>query len=441
MTKHSGFRRLLATGLLAVTAMAIAACSGKPSPASGNSAAAAATAETKVTEIEFYHIHGGVQEEAVNKLIDAYHKSQDKVRVKPIYVPKSYEGILEKVQTMVAARQYPDVVQAGFVYTQFMIENMPVTPVSRFIDAEKFDTSDFYPSMLDLGKDNKGQLWGLPFAVSTPIVYFNADHFKAAGLDPTKPPKTWDELRAAAKKLTTPEHYGIWFNYDITGNWLFQAMVETAGGRMIGDDAKRVRFDEQAGTASLQYWVDLINTDRSMPLLKGDQAQKQFEEGKISMLVSTTAGLAGYTRNAKFDLRTALFPTTGSNPRRVPAGGNNVFIMAKDPERQKAAWDFIKFATGPKATTIVAQGMGYMANRKSAVATPELMGDFLSKSQNAKTTYEQVGDMVPWYNFPGKAGTRIYKLVQDNMEAAFLKQKEPAQALKDAATEANALLK
>ncbi len=81
-----------------------------------------------------------------------------------------------------------------------------------------------------------------------------------------------------------------------------------------------------------------------------------------------------------------------------------------------------------------------MSVRKSPLTTPALMGDYLAQNPNAKVTYEQLDDMVPWYNFEGRGGTRIYKVVQDAIVAALNKEKTPKQALDDAAAEANALL-
>lgn len=431
-------RKLMAILLALVTAGSLAGCG-----TGGNQAKEAAkTGDSgKPVEIQFMHIHGGTQGEALNKLIEAYHQKQDKVRVKPIFVEGSYEGILEKLQAMAASKQLPEVTQAGFVYTKYMINNMPVVPVEQFIDSEKMDTSDFYPKMLNLGKDENGKQWALPFAVSTPVVYFNKEHFKQAGLDPANPPKTFDEWREAAKKLTKGDQYGIYFNYTITGNWMFQAMTETLGGKMISDDSKSVLFDQEPGVRSLKYWTDLVNVDKTMPNIGDKQAQQSFQSGKLSIYVGTTASLVGLQKGSKFDVGTAPFPVDGVHPRRVPAGGNNVFIMKSTPEKEKAAWDFIKFATSPEGTSIVSQGMGYMAVRKSAVDRQDLLGKYLKENPAAHTTYTQVDEMVPWYNFPGRGGTKIYKIVQDNIQAALIKQKTPEQALKDAAAESAQYLK
>jgi multiple sugar transport system substrate-binding protein len=402
--------------------------------------AAPARAQGKVVEIEFLHIHGGVQQQTVQKQIATFNRMQPRARVKELFVQGSYEGAVEKLQAMNAAGQAPAVAQGGFVYHKFYTGSFPITPVARFIAEERFDTSDFAPAMLALGKDERGVQWGLPYAVSTPIFYYNEHAYREVGLDPNRPPATWPDVVETARALATPDRAGVWYHYDITGNWLFQAMTECAGGRMIANDGKAVAFHEAAGVEALTFWVDLINRYKVKPVLGWTQAQQSWNAGKIAQLSTTTALLTVLSSGASFPVRATLFPRHPQHPRRVPAGGNNVYVFARDPDQQRAAWEFIKYITGPEGTTLTAQGMGYLSVRKSPLARPELMGDFLRMNPNASVTYRQLDEMVPWYNFPGRGGTRIYKLVQDAIQEAFLQRKAPKLALEEAAAAANRLI-
>ncbi|ADU32035.1 ABC transporter substrate-binding protein [Evansella cellulosilytica] len=388
-------------------------------------------------EIEFMHMHGG---DIVERLVEQYHEAQDEVRVKTTFVEGSYEGIVEQVQMRATTGSLPDVITNGHVYTRFAIDTLPVISLQSFMDEENYDTSDFFPSMLTLGQSDDGEQYGMPFAVSTPVVYFNEDHFEEVGLDPNNPPQTWDELREAAEKLTFDDRYGIYFDYQITGNWLYQAMVETAGGQMMEEDLSGVAFDTDAGRKALQYWVDLVNEDKSMPNIDRTQASQSFLSGNTSMFVTTTASLTSFRTQSDFEVGTAVFPTVDGLPRVVPAGGNNLFMLSVEPEKQAATWDFMKFAASAEGTTFIAQEIGYMVTRQSPLDEASLMGDFLEEVPAAKVTYDQVDEMVPWYNFPGSAGSRVYQIVQDNIQAALLQQKTVDEAITDAAKQANELL-
>ena len=399
-----------------------------------------ARAQARPVEIEFMHIHGGLQQATVQKQVEAFNRAQPRVRVRETFVEGSYEGVVEKLQAMHAAGQAPAVAQGGFVYHKFYVGSFPITPVAKFIAEDKFDVSDFAPAMLRLGQDDKGAQWGLPYAVSTPIFYFNETTYREAGLDPGKAPATWPEVVEASRALARGDRAGVWYNFDITGNWLFQAMTESAGGRMTSPDGKTVAFNEPPGVEALAFWVDLINKHKTMPLLNWTQAHQAWSAGRIAQLSTTTAQLTVLSNGVPFKVGATLFPKHPEHPRRVPAGGNNVYVFAREPEQQRAAWEFIKYVTGPEGTTLTAQGMGYLSVRKSPLARPELMGDFLKKNSNATVTYRQLDEMVPWYNFPGRGGTRIYKLVQDAIQDAFLVKKTPKAALDEAAQAANRLI-
>lgn len=426
----------LSTTVAGATLMAACVPTAPAAPAG----AAESAAPAAPLEIDFMHIHGGKPGEVVNAIVDGFNASQGNVRVTASFIEGSYEGILERLQALIAAQKPPAVSQAGFQYTLFMQENMPITSVQSYVERDQFPLDDFYPSMIALGRSVDGsEQVAIPFAVSTPILYMNTEMFNAAGLDVTNPPQTWDEVRTAATAMTADENKGIYYYYGITGNWLVQAMVECAGGRLLGEDGKTITFNQEPGVRAMAFWNDLVQSGL-MPLLTVEQAQQSFVAGTIGMWVSTTASLTSLRTDAKFDLVTALFPTDGQHERRVPGGGNNLFLLAPSDETKDAGWEFIKFTASPENASAVAQGMGYMVTRLSAKDTPELMGDFLAENPSAAVTYEQLPNMVRWTNFPGNSGTRIHKILQDNIQAMFVGQKSPEQALNDAATEGQALL-
>ncbi|HEV2121761.1 MAG TPA: ABC transporter substrate-binding protein [Chloroflexota bacterium] len=389
-------------------------------------------------EIEFYHQHGG---EFIGGLLDLYHQQQPRVRVQSVTVSGGYEGLLQKLQLLAAADTLPAVAQAGFTYTRFMTKRIPMTPAASFVAAERFETGDIFPAMLKLGQDAQGKQWGLPFAVSTPVFFYNANLLEQAGLSPEQPARTWDELRTQAQRLTRGEAKGVAFNYTITGNWVFQAMVEGAGGRMVTPDGLKPLFHEAPGVRALTYWTDLHQRDGSMPLYSG--AGTLFYTGKLGYIVTTTASLDGIRRNIQFPvegLRTTIFPTDGAKPRRVPAGGNNIFVLGKTPAEQWAGWDLVKFLVSPAGTSKMAQTSGYMAVRRSTLDDPQLMGTYLKETPIARTTYQQVNDMVPWHEFETNDAVQVRKLILDAQVAALNAEKTPRQALEEAAAQVQPLL-
>ncbi|WDP88007.1 MAG: extracellular solute-binding protein [Desulfobacter sp.] len=122
--------------------------------------------------------------------------------------------------------------------------------------------------MLSLGRHNDKQ-YGLAFAVSTPIMYANADLVRQAGADPDNLPKTWDGVIKLARKIDAlgDNVYGMYFDWSITGNWLWQALVSSNGGTMLTKDEKTVAFDGKAGVKAINLLNDMV-TKTNMPNIR-----------------------------------------------------------------------------------------------------------------------------------------------------------------------------
>ncbi|AET61065.1 family 1 extracellular solute-binding protein [Paenibacillus terrae HPL-003] len=390
-----------------------------------------------VVEIQFAH---GFSGDVIDQLVDEYNKSQDKVRVQATFIPGNHEGVVQKLQTLTVAKQLPDVIGMGYGYHQFALDNFPVVPLQSFIEQENYNLNDFFPNLLDLGRGPDGQVYSLPMQVTEPIMYINNNLLRASNLDPKNPPKTWDELREAAKKMTHDDQYGVYFEYAASGNWMFQTMLGTAHGNMM-KDSKQVGFNSVEGRKALQYWVDLVNTDKSMPLLTTTQAEQSFLAGKVGIYIASSSRIAKYSAQKSIELSTAVFPSLDGNYRQVPIGGAGVMMLAKDNKKQQAAWDFIKFLASPESMTIYAKGTGSMVSRESALEKPEWMQTFLMDNPLSKTPYEQVKDAVPWNSFPGTDPVKLNTVLQDNITAAINQQKTVEDALRDAEAQANELLK
>ena len=105
------------------------------------------------------------------------------------------------------SKAVPAVVQLFDIGTRLMVDLKVATPVQDFIDKEKYDVSDLEPNVLAYYTVD-GKQWSMPFNTSNPMLYYNKDMFKAAGLDPDKPPRTWAEVEEYAKKLTKKDASG-----------------------------------------------------------------------------------------------------------------------------------------------------------------------------------------------------------------------------------------
>jgi multiple sugar transport system substrate-binding protein len=185
----------------------------------------------------------------------------------------------------------------------------------------------------------QGKLYGLAPVTNTIALFYNKQMLQEAGV---QPPKTWDELKAAAKKLTKPGRYGIAFNANATyeGSWQFLPAMWTNGGDETDLTSPQV-------AEALQLWVDLVQSGSASKSVinwtQGD-AKDQFAAGKAAMMVNGPWQIPALekTPNIKWDVVT--FPLNKPDQTPVaPLGGEAWTVpLNKDQAKQQKAADFVK---------------------------------------------------------------------------------------------------
>ena len=142
----------------------------------------------------------GTNGDAVNAIADGFNKSQTKCFAQAIF-QGSYDDELNKLKAGLQSGDIPSVIQLYDLGTRLMYDLDVIVPMQTLIDKEKFDVSDIEPNIMGYYSVG-GKLYSMPFNTSNPILYYNKDMFKAAGLDPNKPPRTFAEVKDYAAKLT-----------------------------------------------------------------------------------------------------------------------------------------------------------------------------------------------------------------------------------------------
>lgn len=346
-----------------------------------------------------------------------------------------YEGLAQTALLGLAAGNPIDLVQVGFTLLPTLVASGGPVPLDPFMQASGFDPADLNPGMLELGQLG-GSNYIMPIGISTPVMYYNLDLFRAAGLDPESPPTTWEEARVAAEALVAAGYQGILWGWSITGNWLFQTMLEGAGGRMGEDTASGhvATFDDAAGEQVLTYLQGLAQ-DGLMPVTEA--TVQTFASGQLGMLVDSSFQRVNTPRQVAAEVRLAAVPIPEGGVTRLPAGGNGVMMFSRDPVKQEAAWRFLEFLSGPVAGRIVAENTGYTPANAALLAT-------LAQENAADPDYalvlSQVGNVVPWHAWPSTNGTRISQVIKDMQHAVLLGRSTPRAALDQAAAEVNQLL-
>src|SRR6476660_4784856 len=176
-----GKMRRLATLALAFT-MVATACGGLTGGGGSDSSALAPAKDVApAAAITWWHAMGGVNGEAINRIVTAFNSSQNKIKVEAIF-QGTYDDLLAKLNTALASNAAPALVQVYDIGQRYMYDSAQVVPMQAFIDRDKFKTSDFEPAVINYYKyhDNPQNM---PFNAATPVLYYNKDTFKEVGLD------------------------------------------------------------------------------------------------------------------------------------------------------------------------------------------------------------------------------------------------------------------
>lgn len=426
--------------------LAVAAASGFAGGEAEEQADPGAEDAQAPVEVKFMHVFGGERGEAIGSVVEAFNASQDEIVVTHENVPGWYGGLLERLQQLAVADQLPEVAIMGLSSSNYMREGLDIVSVADYIERDGYSTDDFIPEMRRLAQDpDTDEQFALPYAISTPLIYVNKDLMREAGIDASQAPETWMELREWARVAheTHDDAHGIAFQLDFD-TWQYQQLLESFGGRMADAESEEVLFNGEAGMRVMDMWLGMMHEDGSWPNISGSEAADNFTNGSLAMIVATTGNLARFNRNADFDLGILLLPEHDDaqrrNQRRIPAGGSNIYIMPTTDEQQDAAWEFIKFALSPESTQVIVEELGYMSPRQSLVAEDGLLSDFVEENPQALRSYEQIEDLIGWYNWPGTTGARITQNMLDNMYAAFNQEQSGEEALNNAAAEAERIL-
>jgi multiple sugar transport system substrate-binding protein len=378
----------------------------------------------------------------IEEMVKAFAEKHPDIKVRLLAPTKSYEEAASAVLRSAVTGNLPDVAFNGTNLMHLFVNRKLAVPLDGFVKTEKdWEAQGYVPGLLSTGEVN-GQLYGLPYALSTPILYFNADLVRKAGGDPAAPPQTWPEFLALAHKITDPASntHGAYMVWTTTGNYLWQELLFTHDGKMLSDDGKKVGFDTPTGLKTFEILRDLV-TVGGMPNFTDDQGTQAFIAGQVGLYLCSSARVNSLMEKVgkRFELGTAPFPSPRPDSKIV-SGGATMMIFAKDPAKQAAAWEFIKFAAGPVGQTIMVHNTGYMPSSQIAIDTPDLLGDYYKNNPNMRTAISQRARTTAWLGFPGENSLKAIQVIYDAMESVIAGKAMPEQAWQRSVTQVQALL-
>jgi sn-glycerol 3-phosphate transport system substrate-binding protein len=437
-------KKLIAIALLVVSTVGLSACGGPKEQAQ---------ADQKPVKVVFWYSVGGKVAETTKALVDKFNKSHSDIQVEAVY-QGSYDDALNKLKQSIQSKSTPNVMQVYDIGTRFMIDSKAIVPVQKWIDADKLDISAFEPNILAYYTvDNK--LNSMPFNSSTPILYYNKDMFKAAGLDPENPPRTFDEVTAAATKLTEKDSSGKVTRPGITlaiYGWFFEQFMAEQNALYANNGngrdgvATAVAYDNESGEKILNWWNDMVKAGISNNIgRKTSDSQKAFIAGQTAMTIDSTGVLPDVIDgvNGKFQVGTGFMPRPAGSNGGVIIGGGSLWLMDKHSEaEEKAAWEFIKFMADAKQQAFWHINTGYFPVTKLAYADEDLKKHH-EKYPQFKVAIDQLHSSPINHNTQGAllgVFTQARQEIESAIEQVLNGQASAAEALKKSSETVNAAI-
>jgi len=350
----------------------------------------AATEITESQKIQIWYSLGGRYSAPMEEIITKFNEREDLITVEGAY-QGGYGTTQEKLVAAYIAGNPPVLSQLEQSLVGFFVENDALVPLEDFIKADKsFDREDFDKNLLKGGTYNN-KLYGLPLNVSTPVLYTNRELFREAGLDPDKPPETWEQVYEYSKKMTNPDKKIFGLRMYSSG-WIIHSIVKQFGGDLFNKDETKVTFNSKEGKAAFAFLQKMIQ-EKVCVFQPGKEGSQMDAAGFIAMVPRSTGSIQWFKDNVTHDWGVASFAL--GKKKAVSLGGGNLYMLKKSTKQQQlAGWKFLQFLTNKENLRFWSISTGYMAARKSAQESPEIQ-KIWADDPRYTVTYKQLK-----YSFP-----------------------------------------
>ena len=417
-------------------------------------AVASATPASAVTEIQWWHAMSGELGRQLEKLATDFNASQAEYRIVPSYKGTYTETVTASIFAF-RSRSQPAIVQVNEIATATMMAARgAIYPVFELMrdESEAFSPAAYLPAVTGYYSDVAGNMLSFPFNASTPMLYYNKDLFRAAGLDPELPPRTWPEVGAAAKRLRASgavcgftTSWPSWINVE-NFSAFHNLPISTRANGFAGLDAV-LKFNNPVmarHVAQLAEWQATKVFDYSG---RATTAEPRFQNGECGIFIGSSATRADIKANSKFDVGYGMlpfWPDVAGAPQNTIIGGATLWVLRSRPRAEyKGIAKFFGYLSKPEIQAAWHQNTGYLPVTRAAFDLTRAQG-FYDRNPGAAISIEQITLKPPTENSKGvRLGSfvLIRDVIDDELEQAFSGKKSAQAALDSAVERGNKLLR
>lgn len=298
----------------------------------------------------------------------------------------------------------------------------------------------FYPALMENTTSN-GKTWGVPFYCATPIMIYNKEAFRAAGLDPESPPQNWQQLAEVAKTLTNPEQsqWGLMIGSNVQASWILGALAMQNDHVLMSGEGNKTFLAHPPAIEALTYWRDLKYRYQVMPSqqINWHDLNESFYQQKAAIIWQSTSQLNTIREHATFDYGVAMLPA--GKRRGTPTGGANFYIFNHTSKEQQAdALKFIQFMTQPEQSAKWSVATGYLGTSPESYETQEL-SEYVEKYPQSAIARDQLEFSTP--TLTTYQSGKIINIINTAVKSALRDEQTPSDALRRAQDQAEHILK
>ena len=346
-------------------------------------------AQANVTTLNYWHYLSGDNAKLHEQMVQEFNAQHPHIQVEMLYTGNQFVA-RDKLLAAVAGNVPPDVALVDQFWPPLMVSTGALVPLRNFTDPE-----EYLRDYSQVSKDTvtvHGEAWTVPFSLSNQILVYNKDKFREVGLDPEKPPTTWDELLEYAKALTRDidgdgriDEWGV--NFTTRANmgsvYAFITFLWQAGGEIYSEDFSQAAFNDTIAQETVQFWIDLAHKHKVLSLSPPTDG---FEIGRIAMQYSSTSSIAAMRNKVDFDLGVAALPANKNKVTGV--GGSSIAIFKTNSSKEAAAWEFVNWMSSPENNLEWSMNTGYIPLRLS-VRNSETYQQYLADNPHMQIVLDQ----------------------------------------------------
>ncbi|WP_219416259.1 ABC transporter substrate-binding protein [Pseudonocardia nigra] len=346
------------------------------------------------------------QAPVMEQLATEYERSHPNVDVSIQVTP--FGEYFTKLQTAIGGDGGPDVFWLNAPNLALYASNEAVLPVTERVDSDAVDLSVYPRPLVDL-YEWEGTQYALPRDYDTIGLWYNTELFDAAGVAYPDADWTWDDLRAAARKLTDPANgvYGItaW----LTDQQGYYNTIAQAGGYVVSPDGTQSGYDDPRTIEGLRFWTDLIQEGVSPThqQMIDTEPKQMFQSGKSAMFYGGSWQAVSFQKTEaiadKIDV--APLPAGVEDTSIIHGLGNAINANTAHPDE---AWEFVKFLGSQQAAEVMAEsGIVIPAHQNTQQAWLEAFPEY-----NLQIFLDAVAGATP---YPVSANTAEWQALEKQM--------------------------